>query len=85
MDKKELLQEMRYLVFCIIHDYMKLEDAFHRRDAISLEKPDEISFYFISRYQDLLVAAVNKLEQLKKNEFTKNLEVSFLDKESEND
>ena len=82
MTKEELLQETRYLLFGIIHDYMKLEDAFHRRDAISLEKPDGISFYFVSRYQDLLVAAVNKLEQLKKNEFTKNLEVSFLDKEN---
>ena len=82
MNKKELLQETRYLLFGIIHDYMKIEEAFNRRDAISLEEPDEISFYSICRYQDLLVAAVNKLEQLKKNEFTKNLEVSFIDKDN---
>lgn len=81
MTKDELLQETRYLLFGIIHDYMKIEEAFIRRDAVSLEDPEEISFYSICRYQDLLVAAVNKLEQLKKNEFTKNMEVSFLDKE----
>ena len=85
MDKKELLQETRYLLIEIVHDYMKIEEAFIRRDAISLEEPDEISFYFICRYHDLLVAAVNKLEQLKKNKFTKNLQVSFIDKEKEND
>jgi len=68
MNKKELCQEARNLLFNIIDQYMRTENTYlYIDDDILLQHVDEDDLSFIVVYQGILSDAVRKLDVIQKN------------------